>query len=85
MAVLSTDEDKARKVLTIFGKLGAKAGHVLSIASIAAAGFGVQLSAQDMNDGIAHGAKLGWFEEVDSGAYKLTDIGFAENRHAGPV
>ncbi len=78
MAMLPTAEDKARKVLEIYKHFGSRPGHVLMTNNFVARAARMNLSVQDLADGLEHGMSLGWFEETPAGSMCLTEAGFAE-------
>jgi DNA-binding transcriptional regulator PaaX len=79
MATVPTPEDNARRVLTVFNHFNSQSGRVLQANSLVSlfAKQGWEISA--LASGLESAAEQGWIEQqTPSGAFKLTDAGFAE-------
>lgn len=76
MADLPSDEEKARAVLDIFKKHGARAGHGLLPQNFTAETGPGRFTMKEYGEGIKLGCDRGWFEVGPNQSVILTDNGF---------
>lgn len=78
MAVSPSSDKQARMVLEAFRHFKRGPGEVLLPGRLLSVAVQRGWQPQDMEDGVALGISLGWFERADNKAIRLTAAGFAE-------
>jgi len=75
MATITSPEESARKILSLFVKhFSCRPGHVLVPNNLLSRG----LSKEDLNKGLEFAKQKGWIETTKGSQYKLTESGFSE-------
>ncbi len=78
MAVLPTPEENAIQVLSkLVSHFAMRPGHVLQPNNHWVLQTTYRMASEDVNSGIEHAVKTGWFELTDQGKLRLTEAGFA--------
>ena len=78
MTTVPETEANARTVLEIFEHFKATAGHALPASSFAAIAANADIPMSDIASGMTYATEHKWVEKMDTGSFKLTDLGFAE-------
>jgi hypothetical protein len=78
MVAIGLNYERARMVLEAFRHFGRGLGEALLPKNILSVFIQREWRPKDMEDGIAHGISLGWFEPGANSYLHLTAAGFAE-------
>ena len=77
VAQVSIPDESARTALRVFSHCNLRPGEVATDQDLLAMVAKWDIRADDINQGLARGLELGWFERAGNG-FRLTEAGFKE-------